>query len=103
MTKQILRTILYYPLLLVEIFLKSYELLRLFKLPIKVNVVTPANWLPGTPVLLPPPKTYKELKERINNCNKEYKCLDWYICFIEDECNKCKKRINSSKKCNKSK
>lgn len=56
------------------------------------------NWLPGTPVLLPTPKTFDELLERVNSCNEKYKCLDWYICFIEDECNRCKKRIKSSKK-----
>ena len=96
--KQILRTILYYPLTTGR---NIPEILRIFEAlqtADKCKVVTPANWLPGTPVLLPPPKTYKELLERVNNCNKEYKCLDWYICFIEDECNKCRKRINSSKK-----
>ena len=96
--KQILRTILYYPLTTGRNIPEILRIVEALQTADKCKVVTPANWLPGTPVLLPPPKTYKELLERVNNCNKEYKCLDWYICFIEDECNKCKKRINSSKK-----
>ena len=96
--KQILRTILYYPLSTGRNIPEILRILDSLQTVDKCNVVTPANWLPGTPVLLPPPKTFKELQERINSCNKKYKCLDWYICFIEDECNKCKKRIKSSKK-----
>ena len=96
--KQILRTILYYPLSTGRNIPEILRIIDSLQTVDKCNVVTPANWLPGTPVLLPPPKTFKELQGRIKKCNKEYKCLDWYICFIEDECNKCKKRINSSKK-----
>ena len=96
--KQILKTILYYPLTTGRNIPEILRIVEALQTADKCKVVTPANWLPGTPVLLPPPKTYKELLERVNNCNKEYKCLDWYICFIEDECNKCRKRINSSKK-----
>lgn len=96
--KQILRTILYYPLTTGRNIPEILRIVDALQTADKCNVVTPANWLPGTPVLLPPPKTFKELQQRVNICNKEYKCLDWYICFIEDECNKCKKRIKSSKK-----
>lgn len=96
--KQVLRTILYYPLTTGRNIPEILRIVDALQTADKSKVVTPANWLPGTPVLLPPPKTFKELQERVDKCNKEYKCLDWYICFIEDECNKCKKRINSSKK-----
>ncbi|MCC3867039.1 peroxiredoxin [Terrisporobacter mayombei] len=96
--KQILRTILYYPLTTGRNIPEILRIVDALQTSDKCKVLTPANWLPGTPVMLPPPKTFKELQERVNSCNKEYKCLDWYICFIEDECNKCKKRIKSSKK-----
>ncbi|WP_455538336.1 peroxiredoxin [Terrisporobacter sp.] len=96
--KQILRTILYYPLTTGRNIPEILRIVEALQTTDKNNVVTPANWLPGTPVLLPPPKTCKELMNSVNHCTKEYKHLDWYICFIEDECNKCKKRINSSKK-----
>lgn len=95
--KQVLRTILYYPLTTGRNIPEILRIVDALQTADKRKVVTPANWLPGTPVLLPPPKTFKELQEKVANCNKEYKRLDWYICFIEDECNKCKKRISSSK------
>ena len=37
------------------------------------NVATPANWFPGMPLILPYPKTYKELKNRLlNSVEREY-------------------------------
>ena len=96
--KQILRTILYYPLSTGRNIPEILRIIDSLQTVDRCGVVTPANWLPGNPVLLPPPKTFKELQQRINKCNKDYKCLDWYICFIDNECTKCKKRIDSSKK-----
>lgn len=96
--KQILRTILYYPLTTGRNIPEILRVVDALQTSDKCKVVTPANWLPGTPVLLPAPKTFEELQERVNSCNNECKCLDWYFCFIEDECNRCKKRIKSSKK-----
>ncbi len=95
--KQILRTILYYPSTTGRNIPEILRIIDALQTSDECKVVTPANWLPGTPVLLPPPKTFGELQERVKNCNDKYKCIDWYICFIEDECNKCEKRINSSK------
>ena len=83
--KQILRTILYYPMTTGR---NIFEILRIIDALQKSdcdNVVTPANWLPGNPVIAKPPKTYKELKNTIKNCDKKYSCLDWYLCFINQE------------------
>lgn len=44
------------------------------------KVATPANWMPGQPVIVPAPRTYEELLERVNNPT-EYNCMDWYLCF----------------------
>lgn len=41
------------------------------------KVMTPANWFPGTPEVMPPPATYDEIK---NSLDKE-NCFDWYLCF----------------------
>ncbi|MCI6736839.1 MAG: peroxiredoxin [Intestinibacter sp.] len=82
--KQILRTILYYPMTTGR---NIFEILRIIDALQKSdaeNVVTPANWLPGNPVIAPPPKTYKDLKKRIKNCDKKYSCLDWYLCFLNE-------------------
>lgn len=44
------------------------------------DVATPANWVPGMPVIVKSPNTYQELVERMQNSN-EYSCFDWYLCF----------------------
>ena len=38
-------------------------------------------------MILPYPKNYKELKNRVNSCNKKYSCMDWYLCFVPDNYN----------------
>ena len=92
--KQVLRTILYYPMTTGRNIPEILRIIDALQTSDKDKVVTPANWLPGMPVILPPPKTYNELKKRVNNCNKEYNCLDWYLCFMPD------KNTNSIKTCN---
>lgn len=83
--KQILRTILYYPLTTGRNIPEILRIVEALQTSDSDNISTPANWFPGMPVLLPYPKNYKELKKRINNCNKNYTCLDWYLCFMADK------------------
>ena len=84
---QILRTILYYPLTTGRNIPEIIRIIDALQTSDEQNVVTPANWLPGMPVILPPPKTYKELKQRVTSCAKNKKCIDWYLCFVPDELN----------------
>lgn len=78
--KQILRTILYYPLSTGRNIQEILRIIDSLQISDKDKVVTPANWISGMPVIVPPPNTYEELKERINN-KKEYSCMDWYLCM----------------------
>ena len=82
---QVLRTILYYPLTTGRNIPEIIRIIDALQTADEQNVVTPANWLPGMPVILPYPKTYKELKERINSCNANQSCMDWYLCFVPDK------------------
>ncbi len=82
--KQILRTILYYPLTTGRNIPEILRIVEALQTSDRDHVATPANWFPGMPVILPSPKTYKELKSRINKCNSDYGCLDWYLCFMPD-------------------
>lgn len=82
--KQILRTILYYPLTTGRNIPEILRIIEALQTSDRDNVVTPANWFPGMPVILPYPKTYKDLKARVKNCNNEYSCMDWYLCFVPD-------------------
>ncbi|CEN93149.1 peroxiredoxin [Paraclostridium sordellii] len=82
---QVLRTILYYPLTTGRNIPEIVRIIDALQTSDEQKVVTPADWLPGMPVILPPPKTYKELKQRISNCEKNKECIDWYLCFVPDK------------------
>lgn len=81
---QILKTILYYPMTTGRNIPEILRIIEALQTSARDNVVAPANWFPGMPVILPPPNTYKDLKARIKNCDKKYSCMDWYLCFIPD-------------------
>ncbi len=86
--KQILRTILYYPLTTGRNIPEILRIIEALQTSDKDNIVTPANWFPGMPVILPYPKNYKELKNKIKTCNtknSDYSCMDWYLCFVPDK------------------
>ncbi|QYE99248.1 peroxiredoxin [Paraclostridium sordellii] len=82
---QTLRTILYYPLTTGRNIPEIVRIIDALQTSDEQKVMTPADWLPGMPVILPPPKTYKELKQRISSCNKDKECIDWYLCFVPDK------------------
>lgn len=44
------------------------------------NVYTPANWVPKTPTISPPPKTQTEMLSKMKK-TEEYDCVDWFLCF----------------------
>nr|WP_018247759.1 peroxiredoxin [Orenia marismortui] len=76
--EQIIRAIVYYP---PQVGRNTNELLRLIEAlqtADKYNVATPANWCPGDPVIVPPPKTVKEAEDRLK---QGYNCKDWYFCY----------------------
>lgn len=86
----ILRTILYYPLTTGRNIPEILRILDALQMADAEKVATPANWMPGIPVIIPAPTTYEGLKQRISSQNG-YSCIDWYLCFkdinseIEDE------------------
>lgn len=62
-----------------------YELLRLIdalQTTDEYDVSTPANWMPGQPVIVPSPYTYEGLIERVDAPESlGIQCLQWYMCF----------------------
>lgn len=78
----IVRLILYYPL---EVGRSIPEILRTLdalQTADRKNAATPANWQPGDPLVLPVPKTYQELLDRVEN-RPGYDCIDWYLCYMD--------------------
>ncbi|MDM7275573.1 MAG: peroxiredoxin [Thermoprotei archaeon] len=43
----------------------------------RYKVATPANWKPGDPVIVPPPRTWEDAEKRLE---EGYECVDWYFC-----------------------
>ena len=41
-------------------------------------MATPANWEKGVPVVVPPPETIEQAKERVK---EGYDCKDWHLRF----------------------
>ena len=73
----VLRTMIYYPLTTGR---NTQEILRVVKAlqtSDEHKVATPANWQPGDPVIVPPPKTQEGAEERLR---EGYDCKDWYFC-----------------------
>lgn len=77
---QIVRAIFEYPMTNGRNIGEIIRLLDGMQLTDLEKVSTPANWLPNMPVVMPSPKNYNELKEKLNNKNNLY-CMDWFLCF----------------------
>ena len=78
--KQTIRTILQYPMTNGRNIAEILRLLDSMQFTDKTGIMTPANWLPNQPGIMPMPKTYKELMEKQNNLTG-FNCIDWYLCF----------------------
>lgn len=78
--KQIIRAILVYPLTNGRYIPEIIRLLIALQTTDMYGVATPADWLPGQPVVVPAPTTYEELLRRVS-VEEGYYCVDWYLCF----------------------
>jgi len=73
----ILRAMICYPLTTGRNMNEVLRLIDALQTTDKHKVATPANWQPGEPVIVPPPKTQEEAEERLK---QGYDCKDWYFC-----------------------
>ena len=80
--KQTIRAILTYPMTNGRNICEILRLVDALQFTDQYGLVTPANWVPGQRALVPPPKTYDELRRR--QCDKTLDCIDWYWCYERD-------------------
>ncbi|WP_312640953.1 peroxiredoxin [Hydrogenoanaerobacterium sp.] len=79
---QVIRAILIYPLTNGRSIPEILRLVTALQTTDKDKVVTPANWQPGQPAMVPAPKTYNELVERQTNPQAQnLDCNDWFWCY----------------------
>ena len=84
---QIIRAILIYPLTNGRNICEIIRLLTALETTDQCSVVTPANWEPGSPAMVPPPRTYNQLLERVNDPRSEnLNCMDWFWCYKDKPC-----------------
>ena len=77
-----IRLLMYYPLSTGRNFKEIKRVLVSMQTVDKYNVATPADWMPGDDVIVPPPGSCGTAKERVEGAEKEgIKCLDWFMCL----------------------
>jgi len=75
------RAILYYPLSNGRNIQEILRLLIALQYSDQYKIATPANWQPGDDVIVPPPGSCGQAKERVEKPGPDVKCLDWFLCL----------------------
>jgi len=76
----VLRLMLYYPLTTGRNMQEILRVVDALQTSDEHGVATPANWVPGDDVIVPPPKTQDDAEYRMS---EGYDCVDWYLCRKE--------------------
>ena len=88
--KGIIRAIIYYPLSTGRNFDELIRLVKAVQTADAFSVATPADWVPGDEVIVPPAGSCGVAKERMEN-KDNITCYDWFFCtkpISEAEINK---------------
>jgi peroxiredoxin (alkyl hydroperoxide reductase subunit C) len=78
--KGTMRLMLYYPLTTGRNMQEILRIVDALQTSDENQVATPANWVPGESVIIPPPTTQQDAEARIDS---GYECTDWYLCKKE--------------------
>ncbi|MCI8760477.1 MAG: redoxin domain-containing protein [Clostridia bacterium] len=95
--KGVIRTILIYPLNIGRFIPEIIRIVQALQMADCSKVSTAANWMPGQPVIVPPPKTFEELQRRNEEIEKNRNGITWYLSFKEPE----QKCVEKKEVCNK--
>lgn len=74
--KRKVRLIMYYPQNVGRNMDEMIRVLKAMQVSAKHGVVLPLNWQPGDKVIVPPPRTVEEMKEREKS---DYEMVDFYL------------------------
>lgn len=75
---QVIRAMISYPLTTGRNTAEILRLVQALQTTREHGVATPADWSPGDPVIVPPPRTQEDAAERLASSGPE--CRDWYFC-----------------------
>ena len=85
--KGIIRAIFIYPMNVGRCIHEILRTVEALQTADKCEGATPANWVPGNPIIQNSPQTYNELKKRIEKKEKNRKGMSWYL-SLKDSCKK---------------
>lgn len=79
---QIVRAVLIYPLTNGRNIPEILRLLTALQTSDEYNVLTPANWFPGQPVMIRAPETYEQMiGRRLESSKHDLSCRRWWWCY----------------------
>lgn len=93
--KGIVRTILIYPLNIGRFIPEIIRIIQALQIADCSKGSTAANWMPGQPVIVPSPKTFEQLQERMKSIEQNNNGINWYLSFKEPP-EKCENLNNSN-------
>lgn len=96
--KGIVRTILVYPMNVGRCIPEILRIVQALQTADCSSSSIPANWIPGEPVIIPSPKTFKELQERVKEVEIDKNGMSWYLSFKKSDCDIKKLNDNEMKK-----
>jgi peroxiredoxin (alkyl hydroperoxide reductase subunit C) len=83
--KGLVRTILVYPLNIGRFIPEILRIVQALQVADSNDAMTPANWTPGEPLVVPAPKTFSALFERNAEIEKNRNGMSWYLSFKESD------------------
>lgn len=81
--KQIIRTILIYPLNVGRNIAEIIRTVQALQIADLNKASTPVNWMPNEPIIVSPPQTFESLQERTSEIEKNQSGMNWYLSFKE--------------------
>ncbi len=78
--KGIIRAMIYYPLSMGRNFPELIRALTALQTADKFSVATPADWMPGDDVIVPPAGSCGVAKDRMDGAEDGVTCHDWFFC-----------------------
>ena len=83
--KGVIRGILVYPLNIGRWIPEILRTVQALQMADCTKASTPANWRPGEPIIMPMPKTFPQLQERIMENQQKNNAFSWYLGFKDPE------------------
>mgnify|MGYP005795794223 FL=1 len=91
--KGVIRAIFVYPMQIGRAIPEILRTLQALQIADENSAMTPANWVPCEPIILPPPQTFQELQKRMMEIERDRNGMNWYLRFKQPS--NCKKIENS--------